>query len=214
MKQINTPSLQIALDTPDVYHVKNILNDLPDDDRIIIEAGTPLIKRYGLDIIEYIQSFVPESTIIVADMKTLDTGALETQIVEESGADAIVVAGLAPIETINNVISAARDHGICSIIDTINIANPLPMLNSLEELPDVVELHRAIDQEHYTHGWGFIPTIKRIHSGLFIATAGGIQIDNVHEAIEFGADIVVVGRGITSTTGPGAAMIQEFLDRL
>jgi len=214
MKQLTPPNLQIALDTPDIHHVKNMLDNLPDDDRIIIEAGTPLIKRYGLDIIEFIRSFTPRQTIIVADMKTLDTGDLETQIVEEAGADAIVVSGLAPTETINNVISAAHKYGIHSIIDTLNVPNPLPLLHGLDELPTVLELHRAIDQDNYAHDWGLIPTIKRMHHGMLIATAGGVQIDNVHDAIEFGADIIVVGRAITGTTGPGAAMIQEFLDRL
>ena len=212
IKLQNTPHIQIAIDTPDVGHMIDVISALPEDDRIILEAGTPLIKRYGIDIINAIKVNMP-NTPIVADLKTLDTGALEVQIASEGGADAIVVSGLAPIATIDNVISEAENCGIYSIIDTLNIIDPLPMLARLEFMPNVVELHRAIDIEETDHQWGGIFDIKELNNRTLIAVAGGVQVNNVNTAIRMGADICVVGRAITGSEDIYRTT-REFLNRL
>jgi bifunctional enzyme Fae/Hps len=41
------PYLQIALDAPSLEGAKRVIEQLPGSDRIILEVGTPLIKRYG-----------------------------------------------------------------------------------------------------------------------------------------------------------------------
>ncbi len=41
------PYLQISLDPPELEKAKKVISQVPGSDRIIIEAGTPLIKRYG-----------------------------------------------------------------------------------------------------------------------------------------------------------------------
>jgi len=45
------PYLQVALDLVDMERVRSVLNELPQNDHLVIEAGTPLIKRFGLSII-------------------------------------------------------------------------------------------------------------------------------------------------------------------
>ena len=44
--------------------------------------------------------------------------------------------------------------------------------------------------------WGNIKKIKEIIGGGLVAVAGGIKPDNVEEAIEKGADIIIAGRYI------------------
>jgi bifunctional enzyme Fae/Hps len=200
----------VALDTTDFGRTFDIVTSLPESEHLIIEAGTPLIKRQGIDIIRAIRGNCMQNTFIVADMKTLDTGALETQIAADAGADAIVVSGLAPIATIDNVISEAENREIYSIIDTLNVADPISMLTKLEFMPNIVELHRAIDSEDTEHQWGNISEIKTMNNEIMVAVAGGIQIDNIKEAISAGADIVVVGRAITASSESGQ-MAYEFL---
>jgi len=51
----NTPYLQIALDVPDIERVKKVIAQVPKSDKIILEAGTPLIKRYGVQVIKEIR---------------------------------------------------------------------------------------------------------------------------------------------------------------
>jgi bifunctional enzyme Fae/Hps len=196
------PYLQVALDIPKWSHMERVVKQLPRNDHLIIEAGTPLIKRYGVDIVEKIKEIRPE-TFVVADLKTLDTGNLEVRMVADSGADAVVISGLAPLRTIEKAIEEAKKTGIYSSIDMLNVANPIEVLSELSIgglMSDVVELHRAIDVElEEKHAWGDIEEIKRIGGKLLVAVAGGIREENAPEALRGGADILIVGRGITNS---------------
>jgi 3-hexulose-6-phosphate synthase len=51
----------------------------------VIEAGTPLIKRYGIDAVRRIREAVPDMPL-VADMKTIDAGAYEAELALNAGA--------------------------------------------------------------------------------------------------------------------------------
>ena len=194
------PYLQVALDNPNITQILGVIEALPDSDHLILEAGTPLIKRYGVDVIAKLREAKPNA-FIVADLKTLDTGNLEARMVADATADAVVISALAPTSTIEKAITEAHKTGIYAVIDTLNLPDPLPKLVELDELgalPDVVELHRAIDIEETEHQWGSIPAIKELSDKILIAVAGGIRTDTIHDAIKAGADILVVGRAITN----------------
>lgn len=196
------PYLQVALDIPKWEQMERVVKELPRNDHLIIEAGTPLIKRYGVDIVGKIKEIKPE-TFVVADLKTLDTGNLEARMVADSGADAVVISGLAPLRTIEKAIAEAKKTGIYAALDMLNVASPIDLLSELSVgglMPDVVELHRAIDVEELgtQHAWGNIEEIKRIGGKMLVAVAGGIREENAPEAIKGGADILIIGRGITN----------------
>ena len=196
------PYLQVALDIPNWGHMERVVKDLPSNDHLIIEAGTPLIKRYGVDIVAKIKAIKPD-TFVIADLKTLDTGNLEVRMVSDAGADAVVISGLAPLRTMEKAIEEARKTGIYSSLDMLNVEKPLAVLKELSVggmMPDVVELHRAIDvEQEERHAWGDMAEIKRIGGKMLVAVAGGIKEDTAPEAINGGADIIIVGRGITNS---------------
>lgn len=195
------PYLQVALDNPNIDQILGVIKSLPDSDHLILEAGTPLIKRYGTDVISKLRE-VAANAFIVADLKTLDTGNLEARMVADATADAVVVSALAPTSTIDKVIEEAHKTGIYAVLDTLNLPDPMPLLIKLKTLPDVVELHRAIDVEETEYQWGSIPEIKALaekqSKNVLIAVAGGVRVDNIGEALGAGADILVVGRAITN----------------
>lgn len=193
----NPPYLQVALDNPNIEAILSIVNQLPKSDHVILEAGTPLIKRYGVDVISRLREVRPDA-FIVADLKTLDTGNLEARMVADATADAIVVSALAPVATLNKAIEEAHKTGIYAVMDTLNCPDPIAILKQLKELPDVVELHRAIDIEETAHAWGNIQDIKALSPKILVAVAGGIRIDTMPDALKAGADILVVGRAITN----------------
>ena len=193
------PYLQVALDLVEMQKVTKVLSELPDNDHLIIEAGTPLIKKFGLQIISDIRKIRPNA-FVIADMKVLDTGNLETRMAADSSADAVVISGLAPASTLEKAIAEAKKTGIYSVIDMLNVPDPVKVVKSLKVKPDVIELHRAIDAEDTTHAWGDIPALKKAAGGkLLVATAGGIRVDVVKDAVKAGADIIVVGRAITAS---------------
>ena len=117
------PYLQVAMDLVDMGKVAQVLKELPDNDHLVIEAGTPLIKKFGLSVISEIRKLRP-SAFIIADMKILDTGNLEARMAADASADAVVVSGLAPTSTIEKAISEARKVGIYSIVDMLNVQSP------------------------------------------------------------------------------------------
>jgi bifunctional enzyme Fae/Hps len=195
----NPPYLQVALDIVDLAEVKRVLREIPDSDHILIEVGTPLVKMLGTSVVHEIRAARPGSFVIL-DLKTLDTGNLEVRLAADATADAVVISGLAPKKTIELAINEARKTSIYSIIDMLNVQNPLGVLQGLDVLPDVVELHRAIDMEASAHVWDQIPAIKALATEgrkLLVAVAGGIRVDTETDALKAGADILVVGRAIT-----------------
>ncbi len=219
----NPPYLQVAMDLVDMKQVERVLTSVPQNDHVIFEAGTPLIKQFGLSVINEIRKIRP-NCFIVADLKTLDTGNLEARMVSNAGGDAAVVSGLAPVETIASFIKEAKKCGIYAIIDMLNVDEPAKLIESLGHmggsafLPQYVEMHRAIDKEATgDYSWGDIKKIKEVakkyNAKILVATAGGIRHPVVKKALAAGADIVVVGRAITASKDIKNAA-ESFLEEL
>ena len=219
----NPPYLQVAMDLVDMKQVERVLTGVPQNDHVIFEAGTPLIKQFGLSVINEIRKIRP-NCFIVADLKTLDTGNLEARMVSNAGGDAAVVSGLAPVETIAAFIKEAKKCGIYAIIDMLNVEEPAKLIESLGQmggaalLPQYVEMHRAIDKEATgDYSWGDIRKIKEVaknyNAKILVATAGGIRQPVVKKALAAGADIVVVGRAITASKDIKNAA-ESFLEEL
>jgi bifunctional enzyme Fae/Hps len=206
------PYLQIALDAPSLEGAKKVLEGLPGSDRIIIEVGTPLIKRYGTRVIGELRQ-VARDKFMIADLKTLDVGKVEADIAYEDTADAVVASGLAPPETLDATVHEAKRLGIYAIIDMLNVEDVLDKLKALKEFPDIVILHRGIDQESgRTCGLERIKIIRQAFPGkkFLIAVAGGIVPETAKEALEQGADILIVGRYVTQSKDIERA-VRDFL---
>ncbi|MCW4018402.1 MAG: bifunctional 5,6,7,8-tetrahydromethanopterin hydro-lyase/3-hexulose-6-phosphate synthase [Candidatus Bathyarchaeota archaeon] len=207
------PYLQISLDAPSLEGAKKVLAQIPGSDRIIIEVGTPLIKRYGTRVINDLRQ-VAKDFFMVADLKTLDVGKVEADIAYEDTADSVVAAGLAPPETLDSVVHEAKRLGIYAFIDMLNVEDVLGKLKSLKNLPDVVILHRGIDQETgRSSGLERIPMIREAFPDkkFLIAVAGGIVPETAKEALDKGADILIVGRYITQSKDIERS-VRDFLE--
>ena len=210
------PYLQIALDVPNIEAVKRVVAVVPRSDSILLEAGTPLIKRYGVGVMRELREASKDS-FIIADLKTMDVGKVEVDIAFEETADAVCAAGAASAATINAFIYEARRLGIYSFIDLMEVEDPVGKLKALERLPDGVILHRAIDVERRggEPRWGYIGEIREAFKErkLLIAVAGGIRPNTAQVALDAGADILIVGRYITQSRDVERA-VREFLPYL
>jgi len=220
MLETKTRYLQIAFNY-NTSMVAQLLPRIPPSNRILIEAGTPYLKREGMQGIRTIRRFW--RGMIVADIKIADGALDEVQMVRAAGANAVTVLGNAPRETINICIDACRNYGMVSMIDMIGVKDPLTVLRPLQKPPDVVVLHLGRDEEttrgkliQYRH-------VNRIRSKfpLLISAAGGVDVKQARSAIFNGANIVVanivrhggIWRGISAVSDVGV-MAQKFLTEI
>jgi bifunctional enzyme Fae/Hps len=207
------PYLQISLDAPELERTKKVMEQIPGSDRIILEVGTPLIKRYGTRVINELRQVVKD-TFFVADLKTLDVGKVEVDLAYDETADAVVAAGLAPTETLDSFIHEAKRLGIYAFVDMLNVDDPLKKLKAIKEFPDVVILHRGIDQESgKTIGLEIIQQMRQTFKDkkFLVAVAGGIVPETAKEALAKGADIIIVGRYVTQSKDIERA-VRDFLE--
>lgn len=201
-----TRYLQIAFNY-DLSHMRRVLPSIPRNDRILIEAGTPYIKREGLNGIRAIRNIWRGA--IVADIKTVDGATGEVSDVRWAGASAATVIGSAPIETLDLFIEECANCGLDSMIDMLGVEEPLKIILKLKKPPTVVVLHRGRDEES-TRGkvikYKHINKIRSKYSVL-ISAAGGISLKEARSAIFNGANIVVAN--IVSESDPWTGIASE-----
>lgn len=183
--------LQLAFNE-DIRQMRSVLPGIVRNERILIEAGTPYLKREGMGGLRAIRAVWPGH--IVADLKASDGGAEEAEMAHASGATAATVLGNSPAETVNRFVAACRDLGMASMIDMLGVADPLRVLMHLKLPPNVVVLHRGRDEEgtrgkviQYRH-------VARLRSkfDVLISAAGGVDLREARSAVFNGASIVVV----------------------
>ena len=209
--------LQIAFNY-DARLVRQILPSIPENSRIIIEAGTPYIKREGMDGVRLIRRYWRGH--VVADLKTADGAVDEVAMAQSAGATAVTVLGNSPLETLDLFIGYCDRLGLISMIDMLGVKDPLKVMMGLKTPPDVMVLHKGRDEEktrgkliQYRH-------VNRVKSkfDLLVSAAGGVGINQARSAIFNGANIVVANLvrpgdpwvGI-SLDDDVAAMAREFL---
>ncbi|BAW32070.1 MAG TPA: bifunctional 5,6,7,8-tetrahydromethanopterin hydro-lyase/3-hexulose-6-phosphate synthase [Methanothermobacter sp.] len=210
----NPPYLQVALDLESIEEMERVVDVLPPRERILLEAGTPLVKKFGVGIVNKIRE-LREDAFIIADLKTLDVGRIEVKMAADETADAVAISGLATKATIEKAVHESQKQGVYSILDMMNVENVTEKLEELRYKPDIVLLHKNIDVgTAEVSEWGNIPEIKEIlGKRRLVAVAGGITPSKTRKALESGADIIVVGRYITGSKDPRRAA-EDFLKEL
>lgn len=198
--------LQIALNTTP-QNAKEIIQYLPQSEKILIEAGTPLIKNYGINVISqiknwYLENFfkkelvIKEPSYIIADLKCADLAEREVVMAKNAGASAITCLGNAPIATIDKFIDSCQKFNVDSMIDMMNVENPILILKSLKKLPDVVILHRGVDETQKNKEkqipYYQIKQIKSFSNKILVSIAGGDKIEEIKHSIFNDVDIVIL----------------------
>ena len=132
LKDMDKPILQVALDLLELKRAIEIAEEALEGGADWIEVGTPLIKSEGMNAVREIKRRFGVTT--VADMKTIDTGAVEVEMAAKSGADIIIILALSDDSTIKEAIRAARKYGAKIMADLINTPNPVERAKELEKI--------------------------------------------------------------------------------
>lgn len=169
-----------------------------------LEAGTPLIIAEGMHGVRALRERFP-NTPIVADLKTMDGGYLEAQMMAEAGATMVVVMARAHVETIKCVVKAGRDLGIKVMGDNLGCPDMVAGAKLIEELGcDYVIHHIGYDERRGIAAAGHpMPSPLDQLSAVVEAVSvpvqavGGLTIEQAIRAPEYGAPLVVLGAPLT-----------------
>src|SRR2546428_12858593 len=145
------PVLQVALDH---MHLKRALlaaKEAVEGGADWLEAGTPLVKSEGIEVVRQLKKWFPGKTI-VADLKTMDTGAFEVEIAAKAGADVITVMGVTDDATILEAVRAARRYGSEIMVDLMRVgAKPGPAKELQKLCVGYLNMHLSVDGQMDAH---------------------------------------------------------------
>ena len=206
--------LQVALDLLELKRAVEIGKESIEGGADWLEVGTPLIKSEGMNAIRTLRDAFPDVTI-VADMKTMDTGAIEVEMAAKSGASVVSILAVADNAVIDEAIKSARKYGVAVMADLINAEDPVRRAKELEGLGvDYVCVHVGIDQQ--MQGMDTLNLLKKVSAELNtpLAVAGGVDAELASEAVSLGADVIIVGGNITRSAKvkESTAKIRESMD--
>ncbi len=192
----------------------SVVGLIPKNENIIIEAGTPLIKREGIGVVNKMKFYWPGD--ICADIKVVDGAKAEVEMVKEAGATYITALGNASEETLRIFVDTCKSLGVKSVIDMINTPDPLRSLWKANIYPDVVTIHRGRDEEN---SFGEVIQYKNIAKikgkwDVLVGAAGGIDEKEMQSASFNGADIVVVNVVRPDDPWGGLVMDSSFKDHI
>ena len=160
-----------------------------------LEAGTPLLLAEGLHAVEKLRARFPNHPI-VADLKTMDGGYLEAEMMAKAGADFVVVMGRAHEATIRRVIDAGRAFNIRVMGDNLGADDRVECARWLERLGvDIVVHHIGFDERGMIRGLSPLDELDGVVRAVSIPVqaVGGLSIDQAIECARRGAPLVVVG---------------------
>jgi 3-hexulose-6-phosphate synthase/6-phospho-3-hexuloisomerase len=169
-----------------------------------LEAGTPLILAEGLHGVRRLRAAFPDVPI-VADLKTMDGGYLEAEMMAKAGATHVVVMARAHEETIRCVVKAGRDFGCRVMGDNLGCPDMVANARLIEDLGcDYVIHHIGYDERR-----GIAAAGRRMPSPLDqlrevvaavrvpVQAVGGLTLEQAIRCPSYGAPLVVLGAPLT-----------------
>ena len=165
-----------------------------------LEVGTPLILAHGMHGVKALRERWPDVPI-VADLKTMDGGWLEAEVMAKAGATHVVVMERAHAETIKCVVRAGEDFGVGVMGDNLGAPDMVVAAKRLEDLGcGYIVHHIGFDERNGLESQGLrkpspLDDLKEIVEAVSVPVqaVGGLSIEEAVRCPEFGAPLVVIG---------------------
>jgi 3-hexulose-6-phosphate synthase/6-phospho-3-hexuloisomerase len=165
-----------------------------------LEAGTPLIIAEGMNGVRALRQRFPEIPI-VADLKTMDGGYLEAELMARAGATHVVVMDRAHEETIRCVVKAGHDFGIKVMGDNLACDDMIAGARRLEDLGcDYVIHHIGYDERRGITARGNrmpspLDQLRDVVAAVSVPVqaVGGLTLEQAVNTPSYGAPLVVLG---------------------
>lgn len=198
------PIVQISLDVIDLKEAIETARMAMRAGVDWLEAGTPLILAEGLHGVRALRREFP-NVPIVADLKTMDGGYLEAEMMARAGATHVVVMARAHEETIRCVVKAGRDFGIKVMGDNLGCPDMIAGAKWLEELGcDFVIHHIGYDERRGIAARGLrmpspLDQLRQVVDAVKVPVqaVGGLSLEQAIACPNHGAPLVVLGAPLT-----------------
>ncbi|MDV3310524.1 MAG: orotidine 5'-phosphate decarboxylase [Cyclobacteriaceae bacterium] len=169
-----------------------------------LEAGTPFILAEGLHGVRKLRDAFP-GVPIVADLKTMDGGYLEAEMMAKAGATHVVVMARAHEETIKCVVKAGRDYGVSVMGDNLGCPDMVEGARMLQDLGcDFIVHHIGYDERRGIAARGErmpspLDQLREVVQAVEIPVqaVGGLTLEQAVRCPEYGAPLVVLGAPLT-----------------
>ena len=194
------PIVQISLDVTNIEEALETAHMAMRAGVDWLEAGTPLILAEGLRCVRMLRQEFP-NVPIVADLKTMDGGYLEAEMMAKAGATHVVVMAQAHEETLRCVVKAGRDYGVQVMGDNLACADMVAGAKRIEDLGcDVVIHHIGYDERRGIAARGVrapnpLDQLRDVVNAVKIPVqaVGGLSLEQAIETPKYGAPLVVLG---------------------
>ena len=198
------PIVQISLDLTDIAEAIATAEMALRAGVDWLEAGTPLILAEGLRGVRQLREQFPQVPI-VADLKTMDGGYLEAEMMAKAGATHVVVMARAHPETMRCMVQAGRDYGVKIMGDNLGCEDMVAGARLLEDLGcDFVIHHIGFDERRGIAARGDrmpspLDRLREVVAAVQIPVqaVGGLTIEQAVATPSYGAPLVVLGAPLT-----------------
>lgn len=194
-KSKHPPIVQISLD------LQTLVDAIPTAETAVragvdwLEVGTPLILGEGLHAVEALHKKFPKHPL-VADLKTMDAGFLECEMMAKAGAACVVVMSRAHEGTIRGAVKAGQKYGVKVMADIMLEKDYVKAAKWCESLGvDYIIHHIGFDERHVEKGKSPMTDLKKVVEAVKIPVqaVGGLSIEQAIECPKVGAPLVVIG---------------------
>ena len=207
MTKSTRPIVQISLDLTTIEEALDHARKAVRAGVDWLEAGTPLILGEGLRAVKALRREFPDYPV-VADLKTMDGGYLEAEMMAKAGATHVVVMARAHPATIKVVVQAGRDYGVKVMGDDLGCEDKPAASRMMQDLGvDYIVHHVGYDERRdpevvAAHG-GVMPSpldeLRAVVNAVSIPVqaVGGLSVEQVLQLPQYGVYHLVLGAPLT-----------------
>jgi 3-hexulose-6-phosphate synthase/6-phospho-3-hexuloisomerase len=222
------PIVQISLDLTDIKEAIETARIAVEAGVDWLEAGTPLILAEGLHGVRALRAEFPNHPI-VADLKTMDGGYLEAEMMVKAGATHVVVMARAHAETIKCVVKAGRDFGAKVMGDNMVCEDKAAASKWMEDLGvDYIVHHTGFDERNgiFADTGTMLSPLDDLEAvvkavSIPVQAVGGLTIEQAINMPKYGAPLVVIGaplaidaHSFSTTSGDLEGILSEIVKRI
>lgn len=217
------PIIQISLDVTTVDEALAMARTAVRAGVDWLEAGTPLILGEGMRGVRALRTEFPDAPI-VADIKCMDGGGLEAEMMFKAGANMVVVMGQAHDATIIQAVKSARRYNGKIMVDVMLCPDkPLRAKQAQDFGADIIVVHTGYDERNMIEGLSPLDDLQAVLDAVTIPVqaVGGLSVEQALQTLEMGAQIVVFGAPLVVhskmfKTAPGdfEALLTEIVQRV